>query len=793
MNKKFRNVVSVATAALLATTAVGYSVLSKNEKTVSADNTEEKKTIESTISENVTFTTTGEDKEETVYVISDANGNVTKTIVSDWLKNRAGSDTLEDKTDLTNIENVKSDADYKEGKDGNITWAADGADIYYQGETDKELPVDVKVTYYLDGKEIMPADLAGKSGKVKIRFDYTNREKRELMVNGSKEDIYVPFTMVSGMILDGNNFSNVEVSSGKVISDGKRYIVVGLAFPGLDEDLNMAKLSERLEEEVSFPDYVEVTCDAKEFSLGLTVTMGSADLISQVNTDAANSLDDVEELINKLVSATDELKSGTSKLKDGLSELKNSFVAYADGEKNLTSGLTQINDGVSQLDAKTPELTDGMKSLLDGVDEIISKVSGDGGAVAGADQLADGAAQVDAGVGELKNQSSALIDGIEKLAAGSSTVEENMNTAVSAFADQNGQPGLTSGSQAVADGVAELEEQLTGMVQTINASIADNNAKIEQCKAGIEKCQGGIQSYADGISQTQQGIDQCNALLAAGVNPQTGAALSEQEIAGYTAKVADLTANIEMYTTESQKLAATIEELKSNIAQLSGANAALTQVLQGMNPESMTSSLNTLKDGADKVAGGVGKVEAGLKQLESEGTSQVASGLAQLNEKVPALSEGIDKLKAGTSQVAGGAAQLASGMHTLDDAITNTLRPGVDKLYQGGLLFKSSISQLYEGTKKAAAGGSELDNGTQKVTEGIAKLYDGSVQLDDGMGQFKEEAVDKIQDFAEKDLKEVTDRIKATTEAAADYTIFSDAAEGKSTSVKFIYETAGIE
>ena len=191
MRRKLRNVVSLTTAALVAVSAIGYQSFTGNEKTAKADNTKDKETIENTIEDNVTLSTTGEDKEETVYFISDANGQVKKTVVSDWLKNKDGSDKLEDKSDLQNIENVKSDADFEKGKDGEITWKADGEDVYYQGTTDKKAPVDVKVTYYLDNKEIKPEELAGKSGKVKIRFDYTNNQKKTYTEKGKNYEVYV--------------------------------------------------------------------------------------------------------------------------------------------------------------------------------------------------------------------------------------------------------------------------------------------------------------------------------------------------------------------------------------------------------------------------------------------------------------------------------------------------------------------------------------------------------------------------------------------------------------------------
>lgn len=805
MNKKIRNVISVTTAALLATTAIGYSVLTNNEKTVSADNTETKEKLENTINDSIKFTTIGDDKEETVYIIADADGNVTKTIVSDWLKNKDGSATINDKSDLKNIENVKSDADYEEGTDGNIIWSANGEDVYYQGETDKELPVDMKITYYLNDKEVSASQIAGKSGKVKIRFDYTNHEKKDITVDGKHMSMYVPFTMISGLVLDTDTFSNVEINSGKVISDGNRMIAVGLAFPGLNDNLGLQDISKELDTELSFPEYVEITADTTEFSLGLTLTMGSADLLSKISTTSVESLDDLKDMLDSLVSATDELKSGTESLEKGIGELQNSFKEYAAGVKTLVSGLTEINSGVAKLDASTPQLTDGTKSLLDGIDTIITKVSGDGGAVNGAKQLADGASKLDAGIGTLKDKSTDLVNGVGQLADGANSVETNMQTVIQAFEGTESQMGLADGSQAVADGVAELATQLSGMVSTINAAIADNNSKMEQCQAGLEtcstkmaECEAAIADCESKITQCETGIEQCKAVIAGGISPTTGGALTEEEIAGYNEKIEDLTGNISdleagIQTANEGKatIEATQKELEGNIQTLTGANLALNNILSNMDAETMM-RINALQDGANSVADGVKRAGAGVKQLESEGTSKLAEGLSQLNGQVPELGSGIDELKAGSAQVASGANELAAGLNVLSDGLSSSLRPGVDKLYQGGLLFKSSISQLYAGTSKAASGGNELNTATDKVTSGISQLYDGSVKLDDGMGRFKEEAIDKISDFVKNDLEDLLDRIKATIDAAGEYTIFSDAAEGKSTSVKFIYETAAV-
>ena len=142
-------------------------------------------------------------KEETVYVVADNSGKAKDVIVSDWLKNPDGNETIEDVSDLKDIKNVKGKEKFEE-KDGKITWKAKGKDIYYQGKTDKELPVKQTISYYLDGEKMDPKDMAGKSGEVKIRFDYYNNSNETVKVKGKKYNIKTPFTMVTGMILSSD-------------------------------------------------------------------------------------------------------------------------------------------------------------------------------------------------------------------------------------------------------------------------------------------------------------------------------------------------------------------------------------------------------------------------------------------------------------------------------------------------------------------------------------------------------------------------------------------------------------
>ncbi len=767
MKKKIVKTISISLAALLAIAGISYSALSGNEKVASADTSKDAKTIQNTIESNVKFNEIGEDKEETVYVLTDANGNVNKTIVSDWLKNKDGSDKLEDKSDLKDIENVKSDADYTTGEDGAITWNANGEDIYYQGTTDKQLPVDVKVTYLLDGKEMSPSEIAGKSGKVTIKFEYTNNQKKEVTVNGKKTEMYVPFTMISGMILDGNKFRNVEVNSGKVISDGNRLVVVGLGFPGMNSNLALSDITG--DNKTEFPETVEVTADVEDFSLALTLTMGSADLISAVDVDSVTAVDDLKDVVKKLVESTDALQTGSSKLNEGLKTLKNSFGTYSAGIKTY---VNTVNSNIGLLNEKVPSFVDGTKQISDGVGQIVGAMEGDNGAVSGANQLAQGSAELSNGLNDLANSvgtvgstdNNTVTGAVNNIATGSSTLFSYVDKMLAGFDDQNGSYGLTNGSKAVSDGskavsdgskavsdgVNELVAQLSTMIQTINTSISNN----------------------------EKSIAQLNAVISGGKNPETGADLTAQEIAVYNAQ----------------------------IQQLTGANTALKTMLQNMNPETMNQQLTTLSqgaksvadgaksvaDGASGVSNGVATLQNGLKEFKTQGNTLV-QGTAQLNSSMSQLVAGIGKLQAGSVQVKDGSAALASGVNQLYGAVKNQLQPGVSTLYDGANLLSTSVNQLYEGTKPTAKDVNTLLSGTDQLASGISELQTGAETLSSGMKQFNDEAISKVSDFVNGDLTTITERIKATVNLAKDYTIYSDAVEGKSTSVKFIYETDGIE
>ena len=233
-------------------------------------------------------------KEETVYVNADASGNPQQITVSNWLKNAGSESSVEDQSDLTNIKNVKGDETFSENGDS-LTWNTDGSDIYYQGQSNKDLPVSVKFTYFLDGQEMQPQDLVGKSGHLQIKIQYTNNEKKSAKVDGKNETIYSPFVMLTAMILPDDTFSNVTIDNGKVISDGSRNIVVGVGMPGLKDSLKLDTLSLSTDDEdknsedktldIDIPDSVSIEADVTDFSMSSSLTVALSDLLKDIDFD----------------------------------------------------------------------------------------------------------------------------------------------------------------------------------------------------------------------------------------------------------------------------------------------------------------------------------------------------------------------------------------------------------------------------------------------------------------------------------------------------------------------------
>ncbi|MCQ2573775.1 MAG: hypothetical protein MJ182_07755 [Treponema sp.] len=276
------------------------------------------------------------DKEENVYVLSDAEGNVSKVIVSGWLKNPDKKKTISDVSDLKDMVNVKGDETFTEKSGNRKVWTANGNDIFYQGTSENKLPVSIKISYFLDGKKVTAEQIAGKSGNVKIRFDYKVSQFEKVVIDGKKCEISPAFLVMSGLLMDNEDFRNIKVSTGKIINDGNRSIVVGVALPGMQENLGLDS------KDFQFPSFVEITAETKDFSLITMMSLVTNEVISGLNLDDVNSSDELSIMISNV----------TGKLNAGIEEL-------SEGVIKLDDGMHSLNTGLSGLSSKSDTLREG--------------------------------------------------------------------------------------------------------------------------------------------------------------------------------------------------------------------------------------------------------------------------------------------------------------------------------------------------------------------------------------------------------------------------------------------------
>lgn len=668
-------------------------------------------------------------KDESVYVKADASGKVNETTVTEWLKNPNNGKT-EDVTELQNVENVKGDETYTTGSEGSVSWKSEGKDIYYQGTTDKELPVDVEITYTLDGKEVAAKDLKGKDGKLEMKVQYTNKSKETVDVSGESVEMYTPFAMVTAMMLPSDEYTNVTIDHGKIVSDGDKNIVVGLGFPGLEENLNL----ESKDIDIDIPDSFTITADVKNASVGPTMTVASSDVLEQFGLDEIDSFDDLSDSVVELENAAEQLTDGSAKAADGssaLAEGSNTLATgagtLADGTSALATGVKTLADGVNTLNSKSGDLTKGVSDLASGVNDYTGGVS----------DLADGSSKVSAGAESLKNGLATAQTGIEGLAAGVGTLRggfEGDGTQNNPGANNlaNGTVQAIGATSTAIDNLAALIKDMAGNQGTVQAQ-ATINGKDQAVEAAVN------QLVSAGIV-TEENKESCAAAIRTAVNAHISA----------EAKVTSEKASVN--PTEAIKAAKTAVGTASTYA------AGLQT-----NVEALYEGTKTVQSGVEDLKKGNSQLAAGAKDL-ADGTSALASGASTLNDKSGLLVAGTSKLKEGGNQLATGVGQLAAG-----------------------------ASAAVTGAGEVAKGAGALKTGADTLADGAGTLADGNKTLADGMEEFKTSGIDKIADVFGGDIENVTSRIDAMMTLGRNYKSFAGIKEDMAGSTKFIIETEGVD
>lgn len=821
-----RVVAGVLTIALVGTGIGATAVFAeKNSTAVTAEadsttgSSKDADDIADKLMDSVSLKDNDADKDESVYLISDANGNVNKTIVVDHLKNKDKKDTLDDASNLSDIENVKGKEKFTQSGD-KLTWQAGGKDIYYQGTATEEPPVTQKVTYYLDGKEISPEDLAGKSGKVKIRFDYTNTTSYTETVNGEKQTVSVPFAAITGLVL-GDGFENIEVTNGKAEVSNSSSVVLGYALPGLKDSLGIKDGD--LDGDVNIPEYMEMTADVENFSMpaAMTFVVNASDYVSTDGIDTS----DLDDMINDLKDASTQLQDGsktlaegTDTLADGLSTLQSKLGTFASGVGTLKSGLKTYTDGVSTLSGGLNTLGNSTGALVSGADKLNSGAgqlaSGSATLKDGLKTYTDGASQLNTGLNQLNDNTGSLATGVTSLNDGAKTLSDGINAAnkgaagVSAGAAQlktsidtakTGADSLAAGAKQVDEGVGQLTQSLSDMPETIKTNINKSLEPLNELNVGT-------------LFKTLGYID-TDKITADNVSAAADAAVNN------AGDIIDALTNM-----QNQNPSATYNQILVGLSQGKGAVSVYSAVNQSVIDSAST--VQALKDGSAKVSDGASSLDAGLGQLSdgaselssgasdlAKGTTQLATGATELQtgtqslaDKLPELTKGItslvngsnelvknnDTLNAGATALNAGASQLSAGTQSLMNSVP-TLTSGIKQLVDGSNTLVANNAQLNSGASQLADGTNQIVSGVDQLTTGSKTLSEGAHTLADGMLQFNEEGINKILDAYNGDLKPFTDKLQAVIDAGEEYQTYSAIADGQTGSVKFIYKLASID
>ena len=784
-------------------------------------------------------------KEETVYVNADAAGNTDEITVSNWLKNSGDvSGKLTDKRTLNDIKNVKGDEKYTADGD-KITWNTDGKDIYYQGTTDKELPVSVKLTYYLDGKEIQPNKLKGKSGHLKIKVNYENKSKKNVEVNGKTESMYTAFVMMTGMILPNDNFTNVTIDNGKVISDGNRSIVVGFGMPGLKESLNLDDIKDA--DDLTIPESLEVEADVTDFEMSSTFTVGLSNLTDDLDLDKITDVDSLQDALDELDDAALKLVSGSDALADGSKTLSSGVDSYTKGADTLNEAIQKYLSKDGELSGSVTEYVNGVNKVVKGVNDyakgtttlangVTSYVGGEKKLAKGAKQLttlSDGLTKIQGAIDKMKASTDGkgeakedLKKASEQLAAGTAQLKKTLGSAeVQALLGQVDDM-VKTGNELIAEteslqtamntGIAAPVQQIGTDLESLQKELGTINTQLgnlqKACKAKVTELN---ESYNDAVDTAQTASEkskkQIDSSVAALKTQKANAtddaekkelqasidalnkaaeatkgidALKKQEEVNITMPTVDPT-NIQKIAADIQKQGTTFEKTATALqTQLPEMQEKLNKISAAKDslPQDDVKDLTTKIDALNE---GMQGLDAGIDTLAagiSELDSKTSAQFPKAQQGIAALNNGFTQLSSYNDALTGGALKLKKNSPTLVAGVS-TLQNGTNKLATG---LNTLGSQLSEGSAKLSSNSDELRSGADKLSSGAEKLANGA-------DKFQKEGTGKLKSTFEDELGDVLDRFDALTSDKCAYKTYSGRDKSMDGAVKFVIETDEIK
>lgn len=615
------------------------------------------------------FVTPGE-KDESVYVKADAAGRPTEKTVEVVLKKIEGSDPIEDRSNLREIKNTEGNEEYTEAGEGRYLWQNNGEDIHYKGKSDQALPVNVRITYYLEGQEVSAEKIAGKTGKVKIRFDYENNTD-------------VPFMVLSAAMLPADVFSDVEVTNGRLMDLGDQKAVIGFAFPGLMDTLKLVDYEPT--EEIELPEYVEIEARAEDFALDFTASVVSTGLFEDLEDKDLEDLDKLPEDMDELTDASTEIRDAAQELADGGSEFGDYLSQYFDGLSQLSEGTDSLDQGLTLLSQNISKISEGSKSLqggLEQIDQSLAKV--DMSALSSPEsKKASEAAQ--AALQSIGENSTALK---EKLTA----VGTNLETVQTFVKDVNAYIGQVQDLQKAIEelpapdlAAADLEN---GWTESLNAEASgqagEKAADVRDSIIEIVESS----SFPDDLGLTDEQKAKIVTQIVDAINENTNAEDIEISLDAAFGEIRD---GIQK---EAEGQRNTLRDASLKITE------PAVPDLEALSPEKM-----------EEITQIIGNMEQSLAVIGAyaEGMSQTASGLTE-------LSAALTQLKAGVSQLSGGSAQLSEGLGLFEKALEAA---------------SEGSAQLSSAMKTVSSAGGELGSAYWQLVDGMNEFADGIAEFDE--------------------------------------------------------------
>lgn len=589
-------------------------------------------------------------KDENVFLFLNPDGSIQSQVVSDWLHSDNGLRGVTDRTSLTDITNLKSDAAYTLNGDA-LTWDTDDHDVYYQGNSTQTPPVTASIRYELNGQEMTAAEMLGKAGHVKITVKLTNHLKKTYQIGGAARSVYTPFATVVSMALGADDFTNVKAEHGTVQTDSQTQLVAFVTLPGMQETFkglltgDLSDLNDKLLDEVT------LEADTDAFVMP-TILLAASSSVEDLR-DTVDDIPSLDETLNEVRDGMDDLKDGSAELDDGAHDLH-------DGAKELDDGASDLKDGAKDLD-------DGAKELNDKMGEFSAKYT-----------------EFDAGVSGAKS-------GTETLYAGLAKMKGQM--------DERMLPGLARAAQLQADlegQMGDIQGVLGSIPETSQLKAAQDTVTQAVTDAATNAASTAGQAVADAAANTAAQTSQAYAEAIGELLENEELGFSEEQKAAVQAALAGVAEGLQSEANQEAVAAAAQAAGEKTAAQVAAQGKTIQEALApvaGLDTTAMKQQVGQVSTTANELMGLMNDLTTSLyngeNPLDDEtiygGTSQLAAGAQQLVGGAATLSgysgqfkEAIGQFKSGTGDLADGTGKLLDGTGDLKDG-TQKLLDGVDE------------------------------------------------------------------------------------------------------------------